>query len=623
MVHSLFQSFSPKRTASGLPWRARIHTIEQERNAHAMVQHYGLPDALACVLAGRNIAPENVHDYLHPTLKKLMPDPSHLLGMKEGVERLVRAITAHEKIAVFGDYDVDGATSTALLKNYFSVIGHELMMYIPDRMKEGYGPTIAAFDLLIKQGVKLIITVDCGTVAFEPIAHAKAHGVDVIVIDHHLSLPELPHAVAVINPNRIDQESDCRNCAAVGVVFLVLVALNRALRETAFFSSTRVRGEVGRGGALVQPPPQPSPVSGGGRKEPDLLQWLDLVALGTICDVVPLQGLNRALVSQGLKIFAKRTNSGIAAICDVARLDEAPGTYHAGFVIGPRINAGGRVGESALGSQILTQTDPAICAAIAQKLDGYNAERQAIEASVLEAAMDQAQAQHNNPCIVVASHGWHEGVIGIVAGRLKEQFGRPAAVISLAGGKGKGSARSVTGADFGAAVIGAKQQGLLLAGGGHSMAAGFTIAEDQLDAFTAFLNDRLSRAVADYALARAWTYDALVSVAAITPEWLEAIHQAGPFGMGNPAPRWVIPQARVVRCDRLKEKHIRAIISDVSSKKSLTGMAFNAVGTPLGDWLEQVGAQPLHLAGTVKANRWQGRESLQFMIDDAAKDARG
>lgn len=584
-------SFSPRHTASGLPWRARIQSIEQERNAHAMVQQWGLPDALACVLAGRHVAPDQVDDYLHPTLKHLMPDPSHLLGMKEGVERLVHTIATREKIAVFGDYDVDGATSTALLKQYFSAIGVDLMMYIPDRMKEGYGPTIPAFDLLIKQGVKLIITVDCGTVAFEPIAHAKAKGVDVIVMDHHLSQAQLPEAVAVINPNRIDQESNCRNCAAVGVVFMVLVALNRHLRETNLISPL-----------------------------PDLLQWLDLVALGTICDVVPLQGLNRALVSQGLKIFAKRSNAGIAAICDVARLDEPPATYHAGFVIGPRINAGGRVGESALGSQILTQSDPIICAAIAQKLDGYNAERQAIEASVLEAAMEQAEAQHNNPCIVVASHGWHEGVIGIVAGRLKEQFGKPAAVISLTDGKGKGSARSVTGADIGAAIISAKQQGLLLAGGGHSMAAGFSLAHDQLNAFSAFLNDRLSRAVSDYASNRAWVYDALVSVAAITPGWLEAIEQAGPFGMGNPSPRWVIPQAKVVRCDRLKDKHLRAIISDVSSKKSLTAMAFNAVGTSLGDWLEQSGGQPLHLAGTVKANRWQGRESLQFMIDDAAKD---
>jgi len=582
---ALFQSIS------GIRWVPRIATTEAERQAVAMVQQLQLPDMLARVLAGRGVSVDTADAFLKPTLKALMPDPSHLRDMDKAVARITRAIEQQETIAIFGDYDVDGATSSALLSRYFSAIGREVLIYIPDRMKEGYGPNLKAFETLRSQGATLIITVDCGTVAFEPIAAIKLQGVDVVVIDHHMAEPRLPNAQAVVNPNRIDQDSDCGHLAAVGVTLLLLVALNRSLREAGFFAAT---------------------------PEPDLLQWLDLVALGTVCDVVPLKGLNRALVAQGLKVMTQRRNQGIAALCDVARMNEPPSTYHAGFLIGPRINAGGRVGESWLGSQILSCEDPLECAQIAATLDAYNAERQAIEAQVLEEAVAQAERQSNQPCLMVASQGWHEGVIGIVAGRLKEQFERPAIVIAVKDGIGKASARSVTGADIGAAVVSACTQGLLLAGGGHAMAAGFSLSMEKAEAVAAFFSERLSPAVSRYALERVWLYDALVTVDALSLELIAQLDQAGPFGMGNPSPRCVIPRAKIVHMDRMKDKHLRLVVTDESSRGRVTAVAFNSVDTPMGTALES-GAQTLfHLAGTAKCNRWNGRETVQFLIDDIA-----
>lgn len=580
------------QSITGIRWSSRISSPEAERQAVAMMQQLRLPDMLARVLAGRGVTVDAAQDFLNPTLKSLMPDPSHLLDMDKAVFRLRRAINERETIAVFGDYDVDGATSSALLSRYFAALGHDIIIYIPDRAKEGYGPNLKAFEMLRAQGAKLIITVDCGTVAFEPIAAIKLQGVDVMVIDHHMAESKLPNACAVINPNRIDQDSDCSHLAAVGVTLLVLVALNRALREESYFKSIA---------------------------EPDLLQWLDMVALGTVCDVVPLKGLNRALVSQGLKVMASRKNLGIAALSDVARMNEPPSTYHAGFLIGPRINAGGRVGESWLGSQILASDDALECADVAAKLDAYNAERQAIEVLVLEEAIAQAQRQSNQPCIMVASQGWHEGVIGIVAGRLKDQFERPAVVVSInQQNVGKASARSIAGADMGAAVVSAYAQGLLLAGGGHAMAAGFSLDMAKADAVAEFLNQRLSPAVSRYALERVWLYDAVVTVDALSLEMVAQLEQAGPFGMGNPGPRFVIANAKIVHCDRMKDKHLRAVITDASSKGRLTAVAFNSVDSPLGIALENAAGKPLHLAGTAKCNRWNGRESVQFLIDDMA-----
>ncbi len=577
-------------SVNGVRWLPRIDSPQGERQALAMMQQLGLPGALARVLAGRGVDVESAEPFLNPTLKNLLPDPSHLRDMDAAAARIAQAIVAGETVAVFGDYDVDGATSTALLKRYFAALGRDILVYIPDRAKEGYGPNIAAFEQLKAQGATLILTVDCGTVAREPIAAIVAQGVEVIVVDHHMAEPELPSAL-VVNPNRLDQDSEYGHLAAVGMVFLLLVALSRTLRTMHFFAD---------------------------KPEPNLLQWLDLVALGTVCDVVPLKTLNRAFVAQGLKVMAQRGNAGLRALADVARLDEAPNTYHAGFLIGPRINAGGRVGAANLGTRILSSEDAAECEQIAQQLDAYNAERQAIEMSVLEAAMAQAERQANMPCSIVAGEGWHEGVIGIVAGRLKEAFNKPAAVIAVASGKGKGSARSVSGADMGAAITAARIDGLLSAGGGHSMAAGFSLDMANYDAFVAYLNARLSAAVDAYAHERAWLYDGLLSVRGLTLSLLDQLERAAPFGMGNPAPKWVLSDVRVKQCSRMKDKHLRVMLSDNTGNGWLSAVTFNSVGTPLGDVLENAGSKALHVAGTAKRNRFNGTESVQFMIEDVA-----
>jgi single-stranded-DNA-specific exonuclease len=586
-IESLSEIFI-RQTASGLAWQPRIQSAEQERAALAIAQQLGVPEMVARVVAGRGISIDEAPDFLNPTIKSTLPDPSHLLDMDKAVERLIKAIGRRETIAVFGDYDVDGATSTALLSRYFAALGVRILTYIPDRMKEGYGPNLAAFELLKAQESSIIITVDCGTVSYDPIAYAAQHGIDVIVIDHHVAQAELPAAHAIVNPNRIDQDSPCGHLAAVGVVFLLLVALNRALRAQ------------------------------GREALPDLLQWLDIVALGTVCDVVALTGLNRAYVAQGLKVMRQRRNPGISALLDVARLDEPASVYHAGFIIGPRINAGGRVGESALGEQILSLNNPEECSAIAVRLDQYNSERQAIEASVLEAAMAQAEVQTNQPCIIVAANGWHEGVIGIVAGRIKERFDRPAVVIRIHEGIGKASARSIPGADIGAAVIAARQQGLLLAGGGHAMAAGFSLDMAHYDALTNFLCDRLTSGVARYTERRAKLYDGMVSAGGLTLGLLDQLEEAGPFGMGNPGPKIMVPEARIIQCMRMKDKHYRVIFGDKNGNARVTGVTFNGVDTPLGNLLETSVNKRLHLLGCLRRNSWQGHISVQFMIEDVA-----
>lgn len=572
-----------------------MDTPELERQTLALAQQKQLSPFLAKLLVGRGVGLEDAEAFLQPTLKNSLPDPSHLLDMDVAVNRIIKAIDAGEKIAVFGDYDVDGATSSALLVRYFRALDIELTTYIPDRMGEGYGPNTPAFMELADAGHTLIITVDCGTVAIEPIAKAKERSVDTIVLDHHVAEAELPAAVAIVNPNRLDQQSDCGHCAAVGVTFLMLVALNRALRA--------------RGDFVKKP-------------EPDLLQWLDIVALGTVCDVMQLKTINRAFVNQGLKIMRDRRNPGIRSLFDVAHLDEAPSTYHLGFVLGPRINAGGRVGNADLGVRLLSSDDPLQTDALAKELDTHNRERQAIEKMVLDQAMAQAEARHNQPCICVSSEGWHEGVIGIVAGRVKEKFYRPAAVIALKDGLGKASARSIPGVDIGAAIIAARQEGLLLAGGGHAMAGGFTVEEAKLEKLEDFLQSRLEKSVAEYGAERMLKLDALLTPSSITPEFMKEIELAAPYGQGNPSPRIVLEQVRVLKRDILKDEHMRLLITDAKRKDApkFFAMAFRSVGTPLEQLLLQ-SAEHLMLAGQAKWNHWNGNSSIQFIIDDAMSGA--
>ncbi len=630
-------------TASGLPWRVRGG---EARTALAMAQQHGISELLAEILAARGVEIDQVPGFLAPTLREALPDPFHLRDMDKAVERLLQAMARRETIGIFGDYDVDGATSTALLMRYFAALSVPTVPYIPDRMTEGYGPTEAGFARLIEKVIRvesressdaaapldsrlstlatpsLIITVDCGTLAHAPIAYARARGVDVIVLDHHLSSGTLPEAYAIVNPNRVDETSPHRNLAAVGVVFLLLVALNARLKERGQRPEARGQGEDSRFSSRGELSALKSvsalasdlwPLA----SPPSLLPLLDLVALGTVADVMPLTGLNRVYVAQGLKVMAQRRNLGLAQLADVARMEEAPGTYHLGFLLGPRINAGGRVGKSSLGVRLLTSEDPEAVQAIALELDRLNAERQAIEASVLEQALLQAATQANLPVILVAGEGWHEGVIGIVAGRLKEKFERPALVIALAEGMGKGSGRSVPGVDMGAAIHAAVAEGLLQKGGGHAMAAGFSLAQQNVAALQQFLIARMERAVAAYTDARVKKYDGLLSVSGATLETLEDIGRAGPFGLGNPAPHFVIPSARIVQVSVMKEKHLRLTLADDSGSGRLAAVAFHSVGTTLGEWLQH--ERRVHVMGELKINRWQGRETAQFLIEDAAR----
>jgi single-stranded-DNA-specific exonuclease len=572
----------------GKRWHPRPHSAH---HALAIAQQLGLPELMGQVLASRGVAPEQAEAFLNPTLRTFLPDPFHLLDMEKAAKRVAQAITNKEPVAVFGDYDVDGATSSALLIRYLREFGITPLVHIPDRMKEGYGPNSPALLALKSRGATLVITVDCGTMAFEPLAAAKEAGLDVIVVDHHKGEARLPEAYAVVNPNRADETSAHTQLAAVGVAFLLVVAVNKLLRES-------------------------------GKDVPDLLPLLDLVALGTICDVVPLNGANRALVTQGLKVMRGRSNAGINAAMDIARLAEAPGTYHAGFIIGPRINAGGRVGKSDLGVRLLATEDALEAASIAQELDLFNAERKAIESLVLEEAMqDAARLPQTDAAIVVARKGWHAGVIGIIAGRLKEHFGKPTIVIALTNGVGKASARSVTGIDLGAVVISAVQAKLLISGGGHAMAAGFSIAEDQIAGLRAFFNEQLGASMAKLAGERTLSIDGVVSLSGINVELVRLIEQAGPFGAGNPSVRLWIPNVRVVNCSVVGDGHVRAILAETAAAAtsgSLKAMAFRSADTPLGQALLNARGRVLHAAGGAKINVWQGRESVDFFIDDVA-----
>ncbi len=580
--------FGVERSVSGRRWRLRL---EDERAALALTQRLDLPEIVGRILAARGVGPDEAEAFLNPTLKRFLPDPSHLLDMDKAADRLARAIIAGEPVAVFGDYDVDGATSSALISRFFGALGAPLRIYIPDRLTEGYGPNAPALLKLGQEGAGVVVTVDCGIAAHQAIAAAADAGIDVVVVDHHVAEPRLPPAYAVVNPNRLDETSPHGHLAAVGVTFLLVVALSRRLRQLGHYRD---------------------------RPEPDLMAWLDLVALGTICDSVPLVGVNRALAVRGLEVMAGRGNAGLAALADVARLRERPGAYHAAFILGPRVNAGGRVGESDLGARLLTTDQPGAALALAEKLDAYNRERQAIEAVVLEAAMAAAEAAQGRSVVLVAGEGWHPGVVGIVASRLAERFYRPACVVALADGVGKGSGRSVPGADLGAAVIAARQAGLLVNGGGHRMAAGFTVAADKLDALAEFLDQRLAVELAGRDEAPSLGLDGALALSAATPELLAVIERVGPFGVGNAEPRFALGDARVARADVVGKGHVRCFLGDAGGGR-LKGIAFRSADTALGRALLGARAGVLHLAGHLRADRWQGRNDVQLVIEDAAQ----
>ncbi|MDX9689433.1 MAG: single-stranded-DNA-specific exonuclease RecJ [Proteobacteria bacterium] len=573
---------------SSRKWVARSY---DERQALALAQRYELPDALARALSARCVDVEGCASFLDPRLRDLIPDPSRLKDMDAAVSRFILALTRHEKITVFGDYDVDGATSSALIVRYAHALGRKIDLYIPDRLTEGYGPNVVAMQKLAEEGAKLVLCVDCGITAHEPLAAAKKAGLDVIVIDHHAAEPTLPPAVALVNPNRLDEEmtAELGALAAVGVTYLFIIAINRALREVRFF--------------------------GGEHHEPDLLALLDLVALGTVCDVVKLTGLNRAFVAQGLKVMQRRGNVGLSALARASGVIDSFDTYTAGFVLGPRVNAGGRVGRSDVGARLLSSFDEKEVVGWAEQLNVWNHERRAIEAEVLAQA-ELMVFEDDSPLTFVASAEWHPGVIGIVASRLKDKFHRPAIVIALENGIGKGSGRSVGTIDLGANVIAARQAGLLINGGGHKMAAGLTVAQENLEELRAFLTERIGRQLAAEPFVPTLSLDGLLSPAGMTLAFLEQLQRLAPFGTGNAEPRFALADVKIVKADVVGERHVKIIATQGTSR--VEGIAFRAMESTLGAGLLSRLGQTCHLAGRLKLNEWQGRQSVQLMIDDAA-----
>lgn len=558
--------------------------VAVSRAAEALVQQTALPAALCQVLARRGVEAADAQAFLAPSLRDLMSDPRDLRDMEKAATRFLLAVKTRQRIAVFADYDVDGGSSAALLLVWLRDMGHRATLYVPDRIDEGYGPNDEAM-VMLAAAHDLIICVDCGTLSHGPIAAAK--GADVIVLDHHLAGETLPDAHAVVNPNRQDEDGSLAHLCAAGVVFLMLVEAGRQLRES-------------------------------GTKGPDLMGYLDLVALATVADVAPLIGLNRAFVRQGLRVMARRERAGIAALADVARMDTAPSAYHLGFLLGPRINAGGRIGLADLGARLLATDDPHEAAALAERLDTLNTERREVEASVRAVALAQAEDRGTDgPLVWAAGAGWHPGVVGIVAARLKEATNRPAVVIGLEGGVGKGSGRSISGVDLGAAIQRLAAEGLLEKGGGHKMAAGLTVAEDKLDAAMGRLGELLEKQGAHLAGAADLRLDGVLMPAAATVELAEQIEAAGPFGAGAPAPRFAFPDCQIRFAKRVGDSHLKVTFSD-GHGATCEAIAFGAYDTPMGGALENHGKARFHLAGRLDINEWRGRRSVQLRLEDAA-----
>lgn len=581
-------AFGVARSFSGRRWRLEVG---DDALARQLQQELTLSPVLARLLAARGIPVAEAYDYLNPTLKKFLPDPLVLAEMDQAVARVKRALEIGERIAVFGDYDVDGSTSTALMANFLTALGAPPRIYIPDRMTEGYGPSAPAMQALKAEGASLVVTVDCGASGGAAFQAARAVGLDVVVLDHH-RVESRPDAVAHVNPNQPSDQSGLTYLCAAGVTFLFLVALNRTLREAGFFEARSIL-------------------------EPDLREHLDLVGLATVCDVVPLVGVNRAFVRQGLGQLSKLSRPGLAALAAVGKSVPPFTAYHLGFVFGPRINAGGRVGRSGLGADLLTARDSQAAEDFALQLDLHNRERQGIEKLILEEAVALATAQDNVPFLLVANDGWHPGVVGIVAGRLKERFAKPSFVAGFEGGMGRGSARSIPGIDIGRMVRTAKELGLIEAGGGHAMAAGFSLMAEQLPGFRKFLEQQFSGTEAAYEEAASLVLDAVSSPAAAGRNLVAEIALAGPYGAGNPEPLLAFPDVRVAFADVVGGAHVKVRLMGGDGAK-LDAIAFRAAGTPLGEGLLQSRGRPIHVAGKLRTDDWNGQERVQLQIEDAA-----
>ncbi|MDR6632476.1 single-stranded-DNA-specific exonuclease [Phyllobacterium sp. 1468] len=584
-----------EQSATGLKWIDRLG--QREANiALAMAQNHGFPDLVTRVLAGRGVGLEEAIAFMDPTIRSLMPDPASLTDMNRAAERLARAIAAREKVAIFGDYDVDGACSSAILSRFLTHYGIANRIYIPDRIFEGYGPNPAAMQELAQQA-SLIVTVDCGTNSAAAIAAAKDAGADVVVLDHHQVGGELPAAAhAVVNPNREDDLSGQGHLCAAGVVFLTLVQTSRVLREQ----------HVNLG-----------------ILSPDLLSLLDLVALATVCDVVPLRGLNRAFVVKGILVARAQQNAGLSALARVSRIGEPLNAFHFAYLVGPRINAGGRIGDAGLGARLLTLDDPNEAMRIAEELDRLNQERQAMETIMLEQAEAEAMVElsaGSGPAVLVtASDDWHPGIVGLIAARLKERTRRPAFAIAFnANGTGSGSGRSINGFDLGKLVRNAVEQGFLVKGGGHAMAAGITVERNKMAALRAFFEESAGEMVGQLRGNASLAIDGALSAAGATVPLYETMERAGPFGSGHPQPVLVLPHHRLVDARRVGTSHVKATLEGADGKR-INAIAFRAIGSALGDFLFKELGQSLHVAGNLALNHWNGSTTTQFRILDAAK----
>jgi len=553
---------------------------------------YALNEMVAKLLSIRKKNIEDIGLFLNPTIKNLLPNPLSLKDMENAIERTYQSIKKRESIGIFGDYDVDGATSTALLTRYFLSINQKVQTYIPDRKKEGYGPSVEGFNNLIKLGVKIIFTVDCGTLSFEPVKIAQSQDIDIIILDHHQSDLKLPNACAIVNPNRYDDTSKLNYLCAAGVCFMFLVALNKKLRDRNWFKEKKIN-------------------------EPNILNFLDLVSLGTVCDVVPLVDLNRAIVTQGLKVLKKRLNLGLKTLYDLCKIESQPTTYHLGYILGPRINAGGRVGKSSLGAELLASDDPQRTYQIANDLNKSNKERQSIELMLSEQVNTEVKNFQDDPVLVLSGNSWHEGIIGIVASRIKEKYNKPAILISTNGSSGKGSARSIFGFDIGAQIIKATQLGIIEKGGGHKMAGGFTIKKENISLFRDFLIKNFEKSQLTSSKNVNLYLDSIISPSALNEDFYSEIEKLAPFGSGNNEPKFVIEDLQVIASYLVADKHIKTVLSgkDGSVIKSV---AFNAKDSPLEPFLNKKNKRNLNIAGKMNLNEWRGKKDIEFIIEDVS-----
>jgi len=553
---------------------------------------YSLSHTTAKLLSIRKAEIENIDLFLDPKIKNLLPNPMMLKDMDIAVERTYKSILNNDKVGIFGDYDVDGASSTALLSRYFSSINQKIKIYIPDRQTEGYGPNIKGFSNLIKSNVKIIFTVDCGTMSYDPINHAKKLNTDVIVLDHHQSDTNLPKALAIINPNRYDDTSGLNYLCATGVCFVFLIALNKKLRSSNWFRNNNI-------------------------EEPDILNYLDLVALGTVCDVVPLHGLNRALVKQGLKIIKKRSNLGLKTLYDLCKINSQPTTFDLGFKLGPRINAGGRVGKSSHGAELLISNDPKKSYKIALDLEKSNKERQSIEKLLTEEVNSEVKKFHNHPVLVISGNNWHEGVIGIVASRIKDKYNKPSIIISLNKDNGKGSARSVLGFDMGAEIIRAVQSKILEKGGGHKMAGGFTIKRDQIVNFRNVIIQSYEKKKINLTTQSNIYVDSVIAPSALNQDFYKEISILGPFGSGNTEPKFLLENIKVISSKIIGNDHIQSILTGKDGSV-FKGFAWNCINGPLEPYLTNKNTKRINIVGKMRLNEWLGKKNIEFLIEDVS-----